>query len=70
MTTTLTLAVRDGAVSMRFEPSLLVHQYARLLDIVARCPTLEELQIAVSAFAEVEDLQLVVDEVPATMSAH
>jgi len=59
--------VLDGPVSMRFEPLLSVHQYARLLDIAGRCPTLEELRVAVSAFAEVENLQLLVDEMPATL---
>jgi len=65
--TMLTLSLIGGSISMRFEPFLFVNQYARLLDIVDRCPTLEELRLAVSAFAEVEHLQLSVDAVPATL---
>lgn len=67
MSTTLTLSVLDGSISIKFEPFLFATQYARLLDIVGRCPTLEELRIAVSAFAEVEGLQLSIDEVPAAL---
>jgi hypothetical protein len=65
MRTTLNLLTRSGVVYIDFRPALTGPQYTRLVDIVNRAATEQELRDSVMAFARAERLKVCFDEIEA-----
>jgi hypothetical protein len=62
MRTTLNLLTRNGAVYMDFTPALSADQYAKLLEIVGKEESADELRIAVREWADEEGLSVRFEE--------